>query len=160
MLTRSRLLRSSRPHVFSNTTCQHLYALMITLLIGGVSLRSAGTATGLLLEATRAGLPARVPSSLAYRVGEQRTLSGAPGTVVYVASDVEVAPLLRDPSYRLLARYESLNGAERRELARLLAYVDNRIENLVELKRDHRRDYDRLLDLEARGAYVAVFIRR
>jgi hypothetical protein len=130
------------------------------LLDNGVSLRSAGIATGLLLEATRAGLPAKVPASLAYRVGTERTLHGQPGTVIYVASDTEVAPLLRDPSYRLLARYESLSAADRRELARLLAFVDQRIEKLVELKRDHRSDYDRLLDLEARGANVAVFIRR
>jgi hypothetical protein len=73
---------------------------------------------------------------------------------------VEVAPLLHDPSYRLIARSDSLNAADRRDLARLLAFVDNRIEKLVELKRDHRRDYDRLLDLEARGANVAIFVRR
>ena len=130
------------------------------LLDSGGSLRSAGIATGLLLEATRAALPARVRPALAYRVGKQRTLSGEPATVIYVASDVEVAPLLRDPSYRLLARYDSLSAAQRRELERLLALVDGRIENLVALKRDHRRDYDRLLDLEARGADVAVFMRR
>jgi len=130
------------------------------LIQSGVSLRSAGIATGLLLEATRAGLPARVPASLAYRVGKERTLQGTPGYVLYVASDVEVAPMLHDPSYRLIAHYESLSVADQRELARLLAFVDNRIDNLVELKRDHRRDYDHLLDLEARGANVAIFVRR
>jgi hypothetical protein len=130
------------------------------LIANGISLRSAGIATGLLLEATRAGLPARVPTSLAYRVGRQRTLRGTPGTVLDVASDVEVAPMLNNPSYRLIAHYESLNTADQRELARLLAFVDKRIEKLVELKRDHRRDYDHLLDLAARGANVAIFVRR
>jgi hypothetical protein len=130
------------------------------LLNSGPSLRSAGIAIGLLLEATRAGLPARVPSVLAYRVGTERTLRGRPGSKIEVASDVEVAPLLRDPSYRLIARYESLNRTDQRELARLLAVVNNRIENLVALKRDHRPDYDHLLDLEARGSDVAIFIPR
>jgi hypothetical protein len=79
---------------------------------------------------------------------------------VTVVSDVELAPMLRDPGYRLVTRYDSLGMGERQELTRLLAFVDGRIEKLVELKRDHARDYQRLLDLEARGADVAVFVRR
>ena len=66
--------------------------------------------------------------------------------------------MLHDPAYRLIAHYDSLSAADRRELARLSAFVDHRIDNLVELKRDRRHDYDRLLALEARGANVAVFV--
>ena len=88
------------------------------LIHSGSSLRSAGIATGLLLEATRAGIPARVPSPLAYRVGTERTLRGTPGRVLYVTSDVEVAPMLKDPKYQLVAHYESLNATDQRELAR------------------------------------------
>jgi hypothetical protein len=126
----------------------------------GEALRSSGIATGLLLEAERAGITARLSTRNAFRVGSQRTMPerSAP-TVLSVVSDIEVPDMLLRPEYRLLVRHDSLSAADRRELTRLQAYVDHDIYKLIALKRDHRADYDRLLSLEARGADVAVLER-
>jgi hypothetical protein len=59
----------------------------------------------------------------------------------------------------LLARYDSLSVADRRELTRLRTLVDHDINRFIALKRDHRRDYDHLFALAARASDVAVFER-
>ena len=160
--------RTAYPVQLESSALGHVQAPVISalrhepgpiLLDNGPSLRSAGIATGLLLDARHAGLDARLPASLAYRVDKSRTLAGHPNTDVFVASDDEIAATLRDPAYKLLARYDSLSPADRRDLTTLQAFVDHRIEKLIELKRDRRRDYDHMLALEARGADVAVFLR-
>jgi hypothetical protein len=160
--------RAPYPEQLESSTLDHVRTPVIEvlrhapgpiLIENGSSLRSAGIATGLVLEARRDGLDARLPPSFAYRVDKSRTLRGHPNTVLFVVSDVEVEPTLHDATYKLIVRHDSLSTADRRELTRLQTFVGHDIYKLIELKRDDRADYDRLLALEARGADVAVFER-
>src|SRR5262249_26750307 len=102
---------------------------------------------------------ARVPSDYASRVDPSRTLRDGARTTLFVASDDNIAAALQDPANRLIVRRDSLSPADRRELTRLETFVNHDINKLIELKRDHRADSDQLLDLDARGADVAVFER-
>src|SRR6202040_3867335 len=109
-------------------------------------------ATGLVLDARRDGIDARLPRSFAYRVDKSRTLNGPAKTVLFVASDLEIEPMLHDPAYKLLVRHDALRPADRREITQLQAFVNHRIDKLIVLKRERPRDYARMLALDARGS--------
>jgi hypothetical protein len=129
------------------------------LIETGSSLPLANVAAGLFLEATRAGLPARVPASIGYRVDSSRALRGRPGSVLLVVTDAAADARLDDPAYRLVARYDALDPADRSRLTQFLAAVDGRLDRLSELQHDHPRDYAELQELKRRDVRVAVFLR-
>ena len=123
----------------------------------GSSLPAANVAAGLFLEATRAGIPVRVPAPDGYRVGSARALHGRPGSILLVA-DAGADPRVRGGAYRLVAGYDALTAADRVELDALLARVGGQLARLVALERDHPHDYARLRTLKAHDVRVAVFL--
>ena len=128
------------------------------LIETGSSLPAANVAAGIFLEATRAGVPARVPATIGYRVDSSRALQGRPGSVLLVTADA-ADPLVRNDSYRLVASYDALSPADRAALTRLLARVAGGLEALAALEHDHPDEYQHFKALKSRDVRVAVFLR-
>ncbi len=128
------------------------------LIESGSSLPVANVAAGLFLDATRAGIAARVPVPEGYRVDTSRALHGRPGSVLLVTTDAAAVPRERGGGYRLVAAYDALDPADRRALDRLVARVSGRFQDLIDLERDHPRDYAHLQSLKARDVRIAVFL--
>lgn len=129
------------------------------LIETGPSLPVANVAAGLVLDASRAGLPVRVPESVGYRYGSFRAVHGRPGSTLLVTSDAGADPRLRaGGGYQLVAAYDALDPSDRQALDRLLARVDGGFQALVDLERDHPRDYARLQALKARDVSISVYL--
>lgn len=125
----------------------------------GASLPVANVAAGLFLDASRAGLSVRVPVSVGYRYGSFRAVHGRPGSTLLVTNDPGADPRLRaGGGYHLIASYDALDPSDRQTLDRLLGRVKGDFQALVDLERDHPRDYARLQSLKARDVSVAVFL--
>lgn len=89
------------------------------LLVNG-DLSDGAIGSEVLAAARAAGLPVAKPSSLAWIVGEHRTMDPATAaTSIVIMANERIEPFAADPSCRLLVRYDSLSPAERAELAEL-----------------------------------------
>lgn len=120
---------------------------------------------GLVASAVEHGIDARFPSIVAWTVGSDRAVDPSrAGSQVFVAVAADVAIFERDPSYRQIARYDTLTRSERREYDRLTATLNRALREVParqfrEYLSAHQSLVDRLARLDRRQYLAAVFVR-
>jgi hypothetical protein len=104
---------------------------------------------GLIASCVEHGLDARYSSHVRIMAGDAHVVSpGSAPTSVYIVINRDVAAYSRDPAYRRIAVYDSLNRAERAEFDRLRAGAVS------------ATDVGRFDALKRRALLAAVFVRR
>jgi hypothetical protein len=127
--------------------------------------QAASVLGGVIAVAVEHGVDARYDPSQSTRAGAEHVIEPRlAASLVFVAVSDDVALYSRDPAYRTIAHYDTLDASERREYSRLNDAWNHAVttldaEHLKAYLTTHDRELHRLAQIQHRAYIAAIFVR-